>query len=326
VVLLGMTILILEPEDYSAQALAVYRSLGRVYFYPDLAVKDKKTILAQVDILVVGLKHQIDKKFLDQITNLKIIASPTTGMNHLDLAEIKARGIKVISLRGRKGFLRNVPSTAEETFALILALVRNLPWAFDAVKKGEWDRIKWRGHQLKGKTIGLLGFGRLGRIVARYAKAFDMKVLACDPNVSEKFIKSRGAIKVGVEELFKKSDIVSLHVLLTDETHDLVKSGHLKSMKPSAYFINTARAELVEKGALEKALKQKWIAGAAVDVLRSEQGDGSHLKNNPLLRYALTHNNLLIVPHLGGATYEAMQTTQDFVAELVRCEVKKMRA
>mgnify|MGYP001612065280 FL=1 len=321
-----MTILILEPEDYSAQALAVYRSLGRVYFYPDLAVKDKKTILAQVDILVVGLKHQIDKKFLDQITNLKIIASPTTGMNHLDLAEIKARGIKVISLRGRKGFLRNVPSTAEETFALILALVRNLPWAFDAVKKGEWDRIKWRGHQLKGKTIGLLGFGRLGRIVARYAKAFDMKVLACDPNVSEKFIKSRGAIKVGVEELFKKSDIVSLHVLLTDETHDLVKSGHLKSMKPSAYFINTARAELVEKGALEKALKQKWIAGAAVDVLRSEQGDGSHLKNNPLLRYALTHNNLLIVPHLGGATYEAMQTTQDFVAELVRCEVKKMRA
>ncbi len=323
-----MIILITEHKDYSLRALAIYKKLGRVYFYspsevlakegPKLSKENKSA-----DVLVVGLKYQIDKKFLDQFANLKIIASPATGMNHLDLEEIKSRGIKIISLRGRKGFLRNVPSTAEETFALILALVRNIPWAFDAVKGGEWDRIKWRGHQLKDKTLGLLGFGRLGRIVARYAKAFDMKVLACDPNVSERFIRSRGGVKVSMEELFKKSDLVSLHVLLTDETYDLVKEKHLKSMKPTAYLINTARAELVEGGTLEKALRQKRIAGAAVDVLRGEKGDGSHLKNNPLLHYALTHDNLLIVPHLGGATYEAMAATQDFIAELVRKEVKK---
>ena len=310
-----MTILVAEPKDYSKKALAVYRSLGQVCLWKG----SKQTPKKPTDILVLGLKYRIGKEFLDQTPNLKIIASPATGINHLDLAEIKARGIKVISLRGRKGFLRNIPSTAEETFALILALYRHIPWAFDDVKNGGWDRIKWRGNQLMGKTVGLLGFGRLGRIVARYARAFNMKVLACDPNVSEKFMKSRGVSKINIEELFKKSVIVSLHVLLTDQTHNLVKEKHLKLMKPSAYFINTARAELIEKGALEKALKQKWIAGAGVDVMWDEQGDGSHLKNNPLVEYAKKNKNLIILPHIGGATFEAMQVTQEFIAE----EVKK---
>jgi D-3-phosphoglycerate dehydrogenase len=218
-----------------------------------------------------------------------------------------------------------VPSTAEETFALILALVRNIPWSFDYVKNGGWNRLEWRGHQLMNKTIGLLGFGRLGRIVARYAKAFNMKILACDPNVSGAFMKSRGATKVDMEELFKKSDIVSLHVLLTDETQNLVKEKHLKSMKPMAYLINTARAELIEKGVLEKALKNKWLAGAGVDVMWDEEGDGSHLKNNPLLEYAKKNKNLIILPHIGGATFEAMETTQDYIAELVKNVIIKTK-
>ncbi len=318
-----MNILITEPSDYSPKALEIYKKLGRVYFYPDLSAKDKKTILPQVNIVVIGLKYQVNAQWIDQIPNLKIIASPATGMNHIDVDYMKSKKIKIVSLRGRKGFLRNVPSTAEETFALILALVRNIPWAFDDVKNGNWDRLAWRGHQLMGKTIGLLGFGRLGRIVARYAKAFDMKVLACDPNVSEKFMKSRGVVKVNMDELFKKSDIVSLHVLLTDGTQNLVKEKHLRSMNPSAYLINTARAELIEEGALEKALKDKWIAGAAVDVMWDEKGDGRHLKNNQLVEYAKKNKNLIILPHIGGATYEAMAVTQDYIAELVFNFLKK---
>ena len=305
--------LVTEPLDYSKKALDIYKLLGSVYLWSEAKLSEKKL----ADILVIGLKYQIDKIFLDQIPNLKVIASPATGMNHLDLAEIKSRGIKIISLRGRKGFLKNVPSTAEETFGFVLSLARNIPWAFDDVKKGGWDRIQWRGRQLMGKTIGLAGFGRLGKIVARYAKAFNMNVIACDPNVSEKFMKSRGVVKVSTAELFKKSDIVSLHVLLTNETHNLVKENHLKLMKPTAYLINTARAELVEKGVLEKALKQKWIAGAAVDVLWDEKGDGSHLKKDPLVAYARKNKNLIILPHIGGATFEAMETTQDFIAESV---------
>ena len=275
--------------------------------------------------MAIGLALQIDKKLIDSMPNLKIVASPATGMNHIDVSYLKSKGIKLISLRGRKGFLRNVPSTAEETFALLLALIRNIPWAFDDVKNGGWNRLEWRGHQLMNKTIGLLGFGRLGRIVARYAKAFGMKIISCAPNVSKEFMRSRGVEKVSMEDLFKKSDVVSLHVLLTDKTHNLVKEKYLKMMKPSAYLINTARAELIEKGALEKALKNKWIAGAGVDVMWDEKGDGSHLKNNILLEYAKKNKNLIILPHIGGATFEAMETTQDYIAELVRNFVSKSK-
>ena len=309
--------LIAEPKDYSPQAIAIYKKLGQVYLWSDLSVKDRKDILPTINVAVIGLTLPLDKNLIELMPNLEVIVSPTTGLDHIDIDYAKSKKIKIISLRGRKGFLRNVPSTAEETMALILSLVRNVPWAFDDVKKGGWDRLEWRGRQLMGKTIGFVGFGRLGKIVARYARAFNMKILACDPNVSEKFMKSRGAAKASMEELFKKSDIVSLHVLLTDDTHNLVKEKHLRLMKPSAYLINTARAELIEKGVLEKALKQKWIAGAAVDVLWDEKGDGSHLKNDPLVEYARKNKNLIIMPHVGGATFEAMQVTQDYIAELV---------
>ena len=135
--------------------------------------------------------------------------------------------------------------------------------------------------------------GRLGKIVAKYAKALGMKIIAADPNVDEKTMKRYGATKVSMEQLFKDSDILSLHVLLDENTQNLVKEEHLRMMKPSAYLINTARGEIIEKGALEKSLENKWIAGAAIDVMWDEAGDGSHLKNNSLLDYAKTHNNLL---------------------------------
>ncbi|MBI2466119.1 MAG: 3-phosphoglycerate dehydrogenase, partial [Candidatus Sungbacteria bacterium] len=131
--------------------------------------------------------------------------------------------------------------------------------------------------------------------------------------------------KVGMEELFKSSDIISLHVLLTDDTYNLVKEKHLKSTKPSAYLINTARAELIEKGVLEKALKQKWIAGAAVDVLWDEKGDGSHLKKDPLVNYARKNKNLIIMPHVGGATFEAMHITEEYMANLVKNYIKNKK-
>lgn len=305
-----MIIQITESQDYSKKALAIYQSLGRVVFNS----KPRK----DASILVVGLKYQIDKSWLNEMPNLKLIASPATGLNHFDMKEIKKRGIKLISLRGRTSFLKNIPSTAEKTLALLLGLVRNLPWSFDDVKKGNWDRIRWRGRQLLGKTIGLLGFGRLGKIVAKYAKAFGMKVIAGDPYVSKKTMARMGVQKVSMEQVFKNSDFVSLHVLLTDETHNLVTDKHLKMMKPNAYLINTARGELIKKGSLEVALKNNWIAGAAIDVMWDEQGDGSHLENNPLVELARENNNLIIVPHIGGATYEAMEATQDFIAELVK--------
>jgi D-3-phosphoglycerate dehydrogenase len=305
-----MIIQITEPKDYSENALAVYRSLGDVY----VDEKPRK----DAHILVVRLKHNIDKAWLDQMPNIKVIASPTTGLNHIDMAEAEKRGIKIICLRGHTDFLDKITSTAEEAIGLMLALVRKFPWAFEHVKGGSWNRDLFKGNQLAGKTLGILGLGRLGKMVARYAKAMDMKVIASDPYVDAGTMTRNSVEKVSMEELFKKSDVVSIHVLLTDQTQNLVKAEHLKLMKPSAFFINTARAEILEKGALEKALQEKWIAGAAIDVMWDEKGDGSHLRDNPLLELAHKSNNLLIVPHIGGATYEAMQITEDFIADLVK--------
>ena len=250
------------------------------------------------------------------MTNLKAIVWPATGFNHMDIKYAKAKGIKVISLRGRKGFLKNIPSTAEEAMGLLFALVRNIPWAFDDVKNGVWNRIKWRGHQVYKKTFGLYGFGRLGRIMARYGRAFGMKVIAYDPYVSKSMMIKNRVNQVSLQQLLKESDFLSLHVLLTDDTHNLVTYQHLSAMKPSAFLINTARGELIEKNALLKALKNKKIAGAAIDVMWDERGDGGHLKNNPLVEYAKKNKNLIIVPHIGGATFDGMRATQEFVSNI----------
>lgn len=318
-----MKILIVEPKDYSEKSLALYGSLGKVYLAPpSLDLANKKIPWPEIAILVVRLAYKIDGSWFDKMPNLKIIATPTTGLNHLDLKEAEKRGIKVISLKGHTSFLKDIPSTAEETFALMMALVRNLPWAFDDVKKGSWDRDKWRGHQFIHKTLGLLGCGRLGKIVAKYAKAFGMRVLGTDPNVDAGALTRQSIEKVSMDKLFKESDILSVHVSLEPNTHNLVKEKHLKMMKPTAYLINTARGEIIDEKALLKALQKKWIAGVALDVMCNEVG-GEHLKNNPLVQYARTHANLLIVPHLGGATYEAMQVTEDFIADLVKKHFKK---
>ena len=310
----------IAEENYSPRAVALYKKLGEVYPHTKkfgVGVYFSKKYLNRADILVVRLALNVDKKIIDSAPNLKVIATSTTGLNHIDVDYAKKKGIKVISLRGRTSFLKNIPSTAEETMALILALMRRLPWAFDDVKSGGWDSTAWSGNQLFGKTLGLLGFGRLGKIVARYARAFGMNIVACDPYVSKKIMLSRGVKKVDMPTLFKTSDILSLHVLLTDDTRNLVKEKHLRTMRPSAYLINTARAELIERDVLYKALKNKRIAGAAIDVMWDEQPDGAHLKKDSLWKHAKENENLIILPHIGGATIEAMHTTQDFIADLV---------
>ncbi len=316
--------LIAEP-DYSPEAVEIYRKLGPVNFWFGSSKKNREKLLSISEILVVRLMLAVDKKLMDKMPDLKVIATSTTGLNHIDMSYAEKRGIKVISLRGETAFLKKIPSTAEETWGLIIALLRNIPWAFDDVRQGRWRTNRWAGHELAGKAIGILGFGRLGRIVARYAKAFGMKVLVSDPYVPANIIKKSGAEKTSMDALFKRSDIVSAHVLLTKKTANLIRKKHFQMMKPGAYFINTARAELVEKGAMLSALKQKRIAGAAVDVLYDEKDDARHMKKNAEAEYAKKNNNLIILPHIGGTTYEAMATTQEFIAGLVAGYFKKHR-
>lgn len=311
-----MSIIILtEPKGYSLKARAILKKLGPVYTWQKAVSKPK--ILCSADILVVKLGMQISKKVLDRLPNLKIIATSTTGLNHIDLEEAESRGIRIVSLRGEAKFLKTITPTAEETIGLMIALMRKLPWGFEAVKRGEWQREKLYGNELYGRMLGIVGFGRLGSIVARYARCFGMRVLAYDPYVSRKAMQKLGVNKVTMSQVFRESDIVSIHVLLTDTTHNLITEKHFRLMTPAAYFINTARGEIVDEKALLDALRKKRIAGAALDVLSNEDPKGGHIKRNPLVEYAKRHDNLFIVPHLGGASFDAMARTEEFIAEKI---------
>ncbi len=311
------TVLILEANDYSPKAIRLYHRLGTVYIFSGLSRAQRKQVLLRTNILVVRLGYKVDAFWFRKMPELELVVTNTTGLNHIDMSEAKRRGIDVISLRGRTGFLRHITSTAEEAFGLILALVRKIPWAFEDVKQSKWNRDAWRGRQLKSLTLGILGFGRLGRIVARYARCFGMMVIATDPNFSKEQMRRQGARKVTMQKLFKQSDVVSVHVSLDRMTKNLVQRTHFRSMKPTAYFINTARGEIIDEEALLEVLKNKWIAGAALDVMTNETSDGKHLRRNPLVTYAQQHANLLIVPHLGGATIDAMRLTEEYVAQQV---------
>lgn len=307
----GMKICILEPQDYSPEAIAIYKSLGEVSLGP--------TQKQSADILVIRLAHKFTKGVLDEYKNLKIIACPTTGLDHIDLKECERRGIKVISLNGETAFLETVTATAELAWGLVLSLVRKIPFAHrDIIQNLNWNRDAWKGFELKDKKLGILGFGRLGKIVAEYGTAFGMEVMAHDSYVAFETISAHNVTPVSFDELFKNADVLSIHIPLNESTAKLIGADELKLMKSTAYLINTSRGEVIDEAALVAALQSGKIAGAGLDVMANEHANGKFLEHNPLVEYAKTYSNLLITPHLGGATYDAMSKTEIFIANKVR--------
>ncbi len=315
-------ITLIAEKNYAREAVRIYKRLGSVYFWHALSSAERRKMMARANILVVRLAFDVTAQVIRAMPSLKLIATSTTGLNHVDMSAAEARKIQVISLRGHTDFLKNIPSTAEETMGLMLALLRNIPWAFEDVQRGRWRTNHWAGHELRGKTLALIGVGRLGTLVARYARAFRMRVVGVDPHVSVSRMRRLGVRKVSLQQALRDADVVSLHVLLTQKTSRMISRRHFRAMKRNGIFINTARAELIEKGALHDALRKKWIAGAAIDVLDGEQSTGGHLKKNPLVAYAKKNKNLIIMPHVGGTTSEAMETTQVFIAHLVERAVR----
>jgi D-3-phosphoglycerate dehydrogenase len=212
-----------------------------------------------------------------------------------------------LSLRGDAEFLKDVRATAEHTVALTLALLRFIPSAFDDVRSGGWNRDGFKGRELYGKTAGIVGYGRLGRIVARYLQVFGVHVMAADPAPRNADLET-GVSLVPLQRLLEASDLVSLHVNLTQETAGFFGASQFRAMKQGAWFINTARGELIDESALLEALASKRLAGAALDVLCNEHCDG--VRHNPLIAWARENDNLIITPHLGGCTSESMEKTE----------------
>ena len=305
-------ILYLRTTPCDPEARAALREAGdvdeRVFPRPELMVA-----IGDYDALLIDLEHDFDEPLLSRAARLKVLATATTGLDHIDLAACERRGIDIVSLATGSGVLGTVSATAELTWGLIVALVRRMPAAMNAVLAGgAWDRESFRTYELQGKVLGVVGCGRLGSMVAHYGLAFGMTVVATDPYLAE---FPRGVEPVSLPDLLRRSDIVSLHVRLSDDTRNMVGPAELEQMKDGAWLVNTARGGLVDEAALMDALERGTLRGAALDVLADEERPGREwVKDDPLVQYARSHDNLLITPHIGGATLDSKRKVNAFIA------------
>lgn len=299
-----------EPLDYCNEARAILSHLGEVVEAP-LGRTELLAQLPSYEVLIVRLAHQVDRDVIDAGRRLRAIVTATTGLDHIDVDYAQSKGITVLSLRGEPNFLATVSATAEHTWALLLALLRRIPHAFGAAKRGEWNRNAFRGHELDGKRLGLIGLGRIGRKVARYGLAFGMEVAAYDPYAVE-WIEPVERFNT-LADLLRRSDVLSLHIPLNNQTRGMIDSEQLSWLPAGSVVINTSRGEIVNEMALTDALEHKHLSGAAMDVLAHER-DPERRRLSPLLAYARTHDNLIITPHIGGATHESMAKTEVFMA------------
>lgn len=303
-------IVIAEPEDFPPQALAELCRLGEVRCGP-YTPKALQEALQDADILIVRLAHRIDQTLLAEASALKVIVTSTTGLNHIDDSYASSRGINILSLRGEVDFLKTISPTADLTFGLYLSLLRHIPAAVTHVKQGLWDRNLFRGRDLAGLTLGLYGYGRIAQKLERMAEAFGMTVLAYDIRHD---LAVMSAEIVSEDTLLSRSDIVSLHVLHNHDNTGLFSAQHFARMKRGAYFVNTARGELVDEVALLAVLQSGHLAGAALDVLTLENVElPRDFAKDPLIQYARSHDNLIITPHIGGATTDSMARVESFM-------------
>jgi len=293
------------------------RGLNKIkeYFDIDLWPKygppTKKQIIRRIknaDGMVSLLSDKIDAEVMDAAPYLSIIAQLAVGYDNIDINEATKRGI----------YVTNTPevlteTTADFAWALMMAVARRVVEADNYVRKGKW-KVGWHpemflGYDVHGSTLGIVGLGRIGSAIARRAKGFNMRILYYDTIRREDIEKELGIIYTDLDNLLKESDFVTLHVPLTNETRHLINEERLKLMKKNAIIINTSRGPVIDEKALYKALKEKWIAGAGLDVLEKEPP----LKDNPLFQL----DNVIVTPHMAWYSIDSLTEIQRKAAEEV---------
>lgn len=259
--------------------------------------------MGEIDGLIVRSRTKVTADLLEGAPRLQIIGRAGIGVDNIDVPAASARGILVVNAP-----LGNVKSTAEHTVALIFALARRIPAADRAVREGRWKQ-GYEGVQIAGKTLGLIGVGKVGREVAAMAKAIGMSVLAHDPYLPAEAWPPLGLLPANLDEVLTSADFLSVHVPLTEETSGLIGPSELARVKPGSYLINCARGGLVDEDALVEALRSGHLAGAALDVYVAEPPTDSPLLSAP---------NIMLTPHVAASTREAQaQVSTDIAAQVV---------
>jgi len=274
-----------------------------VYNKPKMSQDELKTLLPKVNGLVIRSATKVTKELIDAAPNLKYVVRAGEGTDNIDKVYCKEKGIKVSNTPGA-----NNNSAAEHAVALMLTVLRKTAQADASMKKGEWNKDAFTGNELTNKTVGIMGFGRIGQIVAKRISGFEPKVLFFDPLVHQSQVN--WATKVNtLEELFSQSDIVTIHTPLIDATKGVVNGNLLSKMKPHAILINCARGKIVNENDLYETLKGKKIKGAGFDVFATEPLEAdSKLKEL---------DNIVLTPHLGGSTEEAQFRVGEMAAHQI---------
>ena len=288
-----MRILCLTPIKHLDGVYEYLESFGEVDYMPELKTIDFD--LSTYDLLFCNPNKQnykLDKFTLNNFDGTILTAS--TGLNHIDINYCDKKGIKVMSHKEDMELLNELPSTSELAFGLMSSMLRNIPSGFDDVKKGNWDYDSHMGHQLKGKTIGIIGYGRLGKMMTDYCYAFGMNTLPYDPYKFD----------ADFELLLKISDVISLHVHASDETRHMIDKKVLGKMKNNSYIVNTSRGEIVNEHDIVDALRSGKLKGYATDVIEDEYGNR---ENSPILNGIKEGLNIIVTPHVGGMTWEGQQ-------------------
>ena len=260
-----------------------------------------KRILPEYDGLIVRSETKVTADVVDAGAKLQVIGRAGVGVDNIDLEAATRRGIAVVNAP-----TGNIIAAAEHTMALMLALARHVPQASASMRQGEWKRSLFTGTEVRGKTLGIIGLGKVGSEVARRAAGFDMRLLGYDPYVSPEHAKRLGLELASLEELYRRSDFLTVHVPMTDVTKSLIGKAQLATMKPGARLINVARGGIMDEQALLEALNDGVIAGAALDVFVKEPPGESPLVGHP---------RVITTPHLGGSTVEAQAEVAREVAE-----------
>lgn len=291
---------VLVTDPYPAEALAKIQSRLHCEIEQTSELHPKLPGLQECDALLVRSRSRVTTAILERAENLKFVASATSGRDHIDEESCQARGIEVFSAPDG-----NSQSAAEHTLLLMLALNRKLVDASSSLRNNNWRKGINRGHELKGKSLGIVGLGRVGSKVATLASAFEMKVFACDPYIEESAFSATGAQRLGFIELLRHSDIISFHVPLTKETKHMINRPTLEQISSHAQIINASRGSVIDENELILWLENGDLAGAALDVFAKEPlPSHSRLFNLP---------NVVMTPHIGALTEEAFSCAADIV-------------
>ena len=268
-----------------------------------LPPEELKKIISAYDGLVIRSATKVTEEIIAAADNLKVVGRAGIGLDNVNIPAASKKGIIVMNAPDG-----NATTAAEHAIAMMMSLTRNIPQATASMKDGKWEKKKFSGREVTGKTLGIVGIGRIGAIAADRAKGLRMKVIAFDPHMPKEIVDKLGVELVSLDELCQRSDYISVHVPFLKETAKLISTEKFKLMKPTAYFIDCARGGVVDEVALYDALKNKTIAGAALDVFEVEP---TTKENTPLLSL----DNFICTPHLGASTAEAQENVAIAIAE-----------